>query len=374
MTSRVPFFDLKAQYHAIRDELDIAIARVLERGTFILGEEVTGFEQEFAAYCGVSHAVGVGSGTDALQLALRACGIGPGDEVITASFTSVATVAAIELTGARPVLVDIDPRHYTLDPEKLAAAVTPNTRAVIPVHLYGSPAELEPILAVAQQHNLRVVEDCAQAHGAVFQGKKVGGWGQISAFSFYPTKNLGAYGDGGAVVTNDPELAEQVRLLRQYGWKDRQVSKVKGLNSRLDELQAAILRIKLKHLDEWNRRRRELGLRYQDLLRDTSLTLPVHLKDSLPVDHLYVVRSPERDNLRIFLSERGIQTLVHYPVPVHLQPAYADLGYERGSLPCSEAAAHEVLSLPLYPEMSDDMVDEVGRRVLEFFDEQVGDN
>ena len=366
MTDRVPFFDLKAQYHAIRDELDIAIARVLERGTFILGEEVAGFEQEFAAYCGVSYAAGVGSGTDALQLALRACGIGLGDEVITASFTSVATVAAIELTGARPVLVDIDPRHYTLDPEKVAAAVTPNTRAVIPVHLYGSPAELEPILAVAQQHNLRVVEDCAQAHGAMYRGKKAGAWGHISAFSFYPTKNLGAYGDGGAVVTDDPALAEHVRLLRQYGWRDRQVSTLKGLNSRLDELQAAILRVKLQHLDEWNAKRKQLALRYQDLLRDTGLTLPSHLKHSLPVNHLYVVRSPERDSLRAFLSEKGIQTLIHYPQPVHLQPAYSNLGYKPGSLPCSEAAAREVLSLPLYPEMSEDMVEMVCRGIKEF--------
>ena len=366
MTDRVPFFDLKAQYHAIRDELDIAIARVLERGTFILGEEVAGFEQEFAAYCGVSYAAGVGSGTDALQLALRACGIGPGDEVITASFTSVATVAAIELTGARPVLVDIDPRHYTLDPEKVAAAVTPNTRAVIPVHLYGSPADLESTLAVAQQHNLRVVEDCAQAHGAMYRGKKAGAGGHISAFSFYPTKNLGAYGDGGAVVTDDPALAEHVRLLRQYGWRDRQVSTLKGLNSRLDELQAAILRVKLQHLDEWNAKRKQLALRYQDLLRDTGLTLPSHLKHSLPVNHLYVVRSPERDSLRAFLSDKGIQTLIHYPQPVHLQPAYSNLGYKPGSLPCSEAAAREVLSLPLYPEMSEDMVEMVCRGIKEF--------
>lgn len=366
MTGRILFFDLKAQYHAIRDELDMAMARVLERGAFILGEEVTGFEQEFAAYCGVSHTVGVGSGTDALQLALRACGIGLGDEVITASFTSVATVAAIELTGARPVLVDIDNRHFTLDPGLVSAAVTPNTRAVIPVHLYGSPAELEPILAVAQQHNLRVVEDCAQAHGAMYRGKKVGAWGQISAFSFYPTKNLGAYGDGGAVVTNDPELAERVRLLRQYGWKDRQVSTLKGLNSRLDELQAAVLRVKLKHLDDWNTRRRQLGLHYQDLLRDTGLTLPVHLKDSLPVNHLYVVRSPQRDNLRAFLDNKGIQTLVHYPVPVHLQPAYASLRLPPGGLPCSEAAAREALSLPLYPEMSDEQVEIVCRGIKEF--------
>ncbi len=367
MTGRIPFFDLKIQYHAIRDELNAAVARVLERGAFILGEEVASFEQEFAAYCGVSHAVGVGSGTDALQLALRACGIGPGDEVITASFTSVATVAAIELTGARPVLVDIDPRHYTLDSEKLAAAVTPSTRAVIPVHLYGSPAELELILAVAQQHNLRVVEDCAQAHGAMYRGKKVGAWGHVSAFSFYPTKNLGAYGDGGAMVTDDPELAERVRLLRQYGWKDRQVSTVKGLNSRLDELQAAILRVKLIHLDEWNAKRRQLALRYQDLLRDTGLTLPFAPSDSEPVHHLFVVRSPERDSLRAFLSDKGIQTLIHYPLPVHLQPAYSDLGYRPGNLPYSEAAAREVLSLPLYPEMSEDMVEEVCRGIRDFY-------
>jgi dTDP-3-amino-3,4,6-trideoxy-alpha-D-glucose transaminase len=244
--------DLKAQYQALRDDINAAISRVLERGNYILGETVTAFEQEFASYCGVSHGIGVGSGTEAVHLALLACGIGPGDEVITVSHTAVATVAAIEMSGARPILVDIEPLRYTINPEKLEAAITPRTRAVIPVHLYGCPADLEPILKIAHANNSVVIEDCAQAHGAMYHGRRVGSWGAIAAFSFYPTKNLGAYGDGGALVTNEASLAERARILRQYGWKERYVSSVKGVNSRLDDLQAAILRVKLPHLDEWN--------------------------------------------------------------------------------------------------------------------------
>jgi dTDP-4-amino-4,6-dideoxygalactose transaminase len=366
LVTAIPFVDLQAQYRHIRPEVDPAIARVLERARFILDEEVAAFEQEFAAYCGTSFAVGVNSGTAALQLALLACGIGPGDEVITASFTSVATVAAVELTGARPVLVDIDPLRYTLDPEKVAAAITPRTRALLPVHLYGLPADLDPLLELARLHGLCLVEDCAQAHGAFYKGRKAGSWGDLAAFSFYPTKNLGAYGDSGAVVTNDPRLAKQVRLLRQYGWESPQVSLVKGLNSRLDDLQAAVLRVKLKHLDDWNARRRILAGRYNTLLAHSGMVLPLEPAGVTPVYHLYVVRHPRRDGLQAYLRQHAIQSLVHYPFPVHLQPAYTDLGYRAGDLPRSEEAAAQVLSLPLYPEMPDSAVDTVSTAVLDY--------
>ncbi|HQE99079.1 MAG TPA: DegT/DnrJ/EryC1/StrS family aminotransferase [Anaerolineae bacterium] len=364
-------FDLQRQYAALKTEVDAAIAGVLARGTFILGPEVVAFEREFAAYCGVAHAVGVGSGTEALHLALRACHIGPGDEVITVAHTAVATVAAIELSGARPIFVDLDPQRGTLDPSRLEAAITPRTRAVIPVHLYGCPAELTPILDIARRHRLRVIEDCAQAHGAGYEGRHVGSWGDLGAFSFYPTKNLGAYGDGGAVVTNDPELAERVRLLREYGWAERYVSHIKGLNSRLDELQAAILRVKLRHLEAWNARRRALAQHYGALLRDSGLQLPLDPPDGRHVYHLYVVRTPQREALRAFLREQGIGTLIHYPVPIHLQPAYADLGYGPRTLPETELAAAQVLSLPLYPELREDEVSAVCA-AIQLFERQGG--
>lgn len=362
----IPVFDLKRQYASIRDEVGVALSRVFEKGYFILGEEVEAFEQEFAKYCEVGYAVGVGSGTEALHLALLACGVGAGDEVITVSHTAVATVAAIELTGARPVFVDIDPIRYTLDPARLETAITPHTRAIIPVHLYGCPADLMPILHIAQQYGLFVVEDCAQAHGAVYRGKRVGAWGHIAAFSFYPTKNLGAYGDGGAVITNDPGLAEKVRLLREYGWQQRYISSLKGLNSRLDELQAAVLRVKLCHLDTWNQRRRRLARLYTERLEGSSVVLPAEPEGCTHVYHLYVVRHPRRDALQVALRERGIGTAVHYPLPVHLQPAYHDLGYTAGSLPMTETVAHEVLSLPLYPELQEGEVVEVCEAIMAF--------
>ena len=365
--NEIPILDLKKQYESIRPEMDSAIAKVLKKGSFILGEEVSAFEQEFAAYCGVSYAIGVASGTDALQLALLAGGIGTGDEVITTSHTATATVAAIEMTGAHPVLVDIDPAHYTLDPLKFVQAISTRTRAVIPVHLYGCPAEMESIMEFARRNNLLVVEDCAQAHGASVHGKKVGGWGDMAAFSFYPTKNLGAYGDGGAVVTNDSALAEKVRCLRQYGWKERYISSIKGMNSRLDELQAGILRVKLRHLDEWNDRRRERARCYRDFLLDTELVLPETPPNSEHVFHQFVVRHSRRDELRVYLKKRGIHTLVHYPVPVHLQPAYQNLRYREGSLPHTELAAREVLSLPMYPELSEPELGRVCQTIHDFF-------
>jgi dTDP-4-amino-4,6-dideoxygalactose transaminase len=361
----IPPFDLKRQYESIRDEVARAVARVLDKGYFILGEEVSAFEREFASYCGVAHAVGVGSGTEALHLALAACGVGPGDEVITVSHTAVATVAAVELVGARPVLVDIDPVRYTIDPAQVASAVTPRTRAIVPVHLYGCPADLTSIIDVARQHDLFVVEDCAQAHGALYRGKPVGSWGHIAAFSFYPTKNLGAYGDGGAIVTDDASLAERARLLRQYGWQERYVSAIKGLNSRLDELQAAVLRVKLHHMEAWNEQRRRLAGLYSEHLVDSDVTVPCEPQDGTHVYHLYVVRHPRRDELQALLREQGIGTLIHYPVPVHLQPAYRDLGYETGSLPITETVAQEVLSLPMYPELREDEATVVAGTVCE---------
>lgn len=362
----IPVIDLKAQYRNIRDEIDRAISGVLESGVFILGREVSLFEQEFASYCGVAHAVGVGSGTEALHLALLACQIGAGDEVITVSHTAVATVAAVEMAGARPVLVDIDPQRYSLDPALLEAAITPRTRAILPVHLYGCPADLAPILAIARAHKLSVIEDCAQAHGARYQSKRVGAWGDLAAFSFYPTKNLGAYGDGGALLTNDAALAERLRSLRQYGWAERYVSQVKGVNSRLDDLQAATLRVKLRHLDKWNGMRQRLASAYNGALSGSGLVLPCRPADSEPVYHQYVIRHPQRDKLRAFLADRHIQTLVHYPLPVHLQPAYRDLGYAEGSLPHTEQAARQVLSLPIYPEMSDEAAQSVSSAITEF--------
>jgi dTDP-4-amino-4,6-dideoxygalactose transaminase len=362
----IPMQDLARQYRALRGEIDAAIARVLERGRYILDEEVDAFEAEFAAYCGSAHAVGVGSGTEALHLALLAFGIGAGDEVITVSHTSVATVAAIQMAGARPVLVDIDPRFYTMDPERLEGAVTPRTRAIVPVHLYGCPANLEPILAVARRHGLIVVEDCAQAHGAMYLGRRAGTWGDAGTFSFYPTKNLGAYGDGGAVICNDPEFAARVRQLRQYGWSDRHVSTVKGVNSRMDELQAAVLRVKLRHLDAWNEQRRVLTGRYTQALKDSGLVLPIEPDYATHVFHLYVVRHPRRDSLKVFLKRHGVQTLIHYPIPIHLQPAYLELGCKAGDLPVTEQASREVLSLPLYPEMPEEHIPRITEIIFAF--------
>jgi dTDP-3-amino-3,4,6-trideoxy-alpha-D-glucose transaminase len=366
MIDEIPVVDLYKQYLSIRSELDAAFARILQRGSFILGEEVSAFEKEFSEYCGVSHAIGVASGTEAVQLALLACGIGVNDEVMVPAHTAVATIAAIEASGARPLLVDIDLATYTLDPLQIERNITPSTRAIIPVHLYGCPVNLEAVLEIARRKNLYVVEDGSQAHGAKYRGGRIGSWGDIAAFSFYPTKNLGAFGDGGAVITNHESLAEKVKLLRQYGWKEHYVSSVKGINSRLDEIQAGILRVKLRYLDVWNERRRQLASRFMELLAGTELVLPVIPQDGEHVFHQFVVRSPKRDGLREYLRRHGIYTLVHYPLPVHLQPAYSDLGYSAGSLPNTELASREVLSLPLYPELADEMVDRICQRIKQF--------
>lgn len=353
----IPTSNPKAQYIAHKAEIDAAIARVLGSGRYILGHEVETFEREFAQYIGVKYAVGVGSGTDALWLSLLSRDIGSGDEVITVSHTAVATVAAIVRACAIPVFVDIEPEFFTIDPEKIEAAVTAKTRAIIPVHLYGQPAAMDSIIAIARKHNLAVVEDCAQAHGATYQNKRVGSLGDLGAFSFYPTKNLGAIGDGGMVVTNDSGLAEKLRLLREYGWKERYVSSSVGWNTRLDELHAATLRVKLKFLEQDNDCRRDLARRYERGLGMLSLGLPKERTGSTHVYHLYVIRVRERARIQSFLEKAGIASGVHYPVPVHEQLAYSM--YQRGPLPRTATAAAEVLSLPMYPELSEHDADAV---------------
>jgi dTDP-4-amino-4,6-dideoxygalactose transaminase len=372
----LPLADPKANYLAHQHAIDAAVRRVLEGGWYILGPEVTAFEQEFAAAMGGTYAIGVGSGTEALHLALRACGIGPGDAVFTVSHTAVATVAAIELAGATPVLVDIDPRTFTLDPNRLedalreyagagSLAARARPRAVVPVHLYGHPADMPAILNIARRYGLRVIEDCAQAHGAALEGRQAGSWGDAAAFSFYPTKNLGALGDGGALVTHAPDLAERARLLREYGWRERYVSACPGMNSRLDEVQAAVLRVKLRYLEQENDRRRELARTYQSLLSATSLRLPHARNHTKHVYHLYVVRSKHRDQLRGFLREHAIGTAIHYPAPVHLQPAYQSrIALGPGGLHETEQACREILSLPMYPQLTEEQVRYVGERIV----------
>jgi len=355
----VPFLELKSQYAAIKPMIDAAIARVLERAWFILGAELEAFEATFAAACGARFCIGVGNGTEALHLALRALDVGPGDEVITVAHTFIATALAISWTGARPVFVEVDPATYTIDVEQVAAAITPRTKAILPVHLYGQPADMGPLIELAQTRGLRVLEDCAQAHGARYGGRVVGTFGAIGSFSFYPGKNLGAYGDGGALVTDDAALADRLRLLRNYGQTAKYHHATQGYNSRLDELQAAVLAVKLGYLDAWNARRRALAARYNALLADHGLILPLPAPDRDHVYHLYVVRSRQRDALQRHLATQGIGTLIHYPTPVHLQPAYAELGLVRGNLPFSEQLADQVLSLPLYPEMSEAQQDAV---------------
>ena len=358
--------DPRAEYLAYQNEINQAIQAVLNSERYILGPEVQAFEREFADFIGTRFGVGAASGTDALYLALKATGIGPGDEVLTVPHTAVATVAAIEMCGAIPVLVDIDESTYTIDPKQLEAAVSPRARVLLPVHLYGHPADMASILDIARRHALRIVEDCAQAHGATYRDKQVGGIGDISAFSFYPTKNLGAIGDGGLVATNDPGLAEKVKLLRQYGWHERYVSQVTGWNSRLDELQAAVLRVKLRHLAEGNRRRRALAELYNEGLRNLPVILPTHNSGNEHVYHQYVIRHSQRDEMQAFLSARNIVTLIHYPVPIHLQPAYRGRLGDSGSFPVSEQAAREILSLPIYPELTDAQVQTVVQAIADF--------
>jgi dTDP-4-amino-4,6-dideoxygalactose transaminase len=368
MVSRIPLGDLEREYARLRSEIDPAVGRVLRRGWFILGEEGRAFEAEWAAYCGVAHTVGVGNGTDALRIALQAAGIGPGDEVIVPALTATFTALAVSLAGATPVFADVDPLRLTLEPAAFEAAVTPRTAAVIPVHLYGCPADMDPIIEVAKQHDLFVLEDAAQAHGARYRGTRIGGLGDAAAFSFYPSKNLGAYGDAGAIVTNDANLAEKARMLRHGGQRRTYEHELLGCNSRLDEIQAAILRTKLPHLEAWNKRRRSLAARYDTGLQGSDgLQMPTVPAEVEHVFHLYVVRTPLRDALRDYLAGAGVSTGIHYPKGAHLQPAFAHLGCKAGSCPNAEAATAEILSLPMFPQLSAHEVNQVVRLVCFFF-------
>ena len=357
----IPFLDLSAQYRRIEGQIEQTVLKTLASGSYILGEELAAFEREFATYCGARHAIGVGSGTEAIHLALSAVGVGPGDAVITAANTAVPTVCAIVAAGARPVFVDVEPRTLTLDPERLEDCLrtqpaSSRIKAIVPVHLYGHPADMAAVRGIAADYGLKVVEDAAQAHGAEFDGQKVGSLGDAGCFSFYPTKNLGGYGDGGMVVTDDTEIAEGVRMLRNYGEEAKFQNRVWGTNSRLDELQAAVLRVKLGHLDAWNAERRDRARLYGELLEGTDLVLPAEVLPARHCFHLYVVRSPDRDKLRLELAEFGVGTAIHYPMPVHFQEAYRGLGYVAGDFPEAERAASEILSLPLYPELPEEHV------------------
>ena len=361
----VPFVDLKQQYASIKTEVDAAIARVIENTSFILGPEVRAFEASFAEYVGARSCIGVNSGTAALQLALMAAGIGSGDEVIVPSFTFFATAEAVSVLGATPVFIDIDPVSYTITAEAIERAITPRTRAVIPVHLYGQSADLDPIIELAAKHNLQVIEDAAQAHGAEYRSKRVGALGSVGCFSFYPSKNLGAYGEAGAIVTNDEELATRLRLLRDHGSTSKYAHAIVGYNFRMEEIQAAVLNVKLPHLNKWNDGRRANAARYYEVLTNSELILPREMDYARHVYHVYAVQSDHRDELQRRLTAAGVQSGVHYPIPIHLQPAYASLGYKPGSLPVTEQLAERVLSLPMFPELTEEQIDRVSDAVAE---------
>jgi len=361
----IPLVDLTAQYHSIKKEIDEAVLSTLESGHFILGPAVSKFEESVASYLGVRHAIGLASGTDALVLALRALDIGPGDEVIIPAYTFFATAGTVMSVGAKPVFVDVDPESYQIDTTRIRAAVTPQTKAIIPVHLYGHPAEMKPILAIAREFNLKVIEDNAQAFGAEYEGQKTGTFGEIGCLSFFPTKNLGAFGDAGGVVTNDDALAERMRMLRTHGWKKKYYSEEVGYNSRLDAMQAAILQAKLPHLDSWNEKRREISRRYSSRLAST-VGVPVERAWGKHVYHLYILRTPQRDGLQAFLRDRGISSEVYYPLPPHLSIPCRKFGYNEGDFPQAELASQQTLALPLYPELSPARQDEVIAAVAEF--------
>ena len=374
---KIPFVDLAAQHSAIGDELREALSAVITRGDFILGRDVGLFEEEFAAYCGTRYAVGVDSGTSALELALLACGIGPGDDVLIPANTFIATALAVSYTGARPILVDVAPLTCNINPAQLDAALTPRTKAIMPVHLYGQPADMDAVTAFARRHNLVVIEDACQAHGARYKGRRAGSLGQAAAFSFYPSKNLGAFGDAGMMVTDDERVATQVRILRDYGQRAKYQHAVRGFNRRLDTVQAAVLRVKLRYLDGWNEARRQHAQRYAALMAGLPVALPWAAADVEHVYHLYVIRLREgdpdrRDALRAFLQNKGIATGIHYPIPIHLQEAYVDLGYGRGSFPLTEAYAGQMLSLPMYAELPPAALEAVAEGIREFVDGAAG--
>ncbi|BAZ40640.1 glutamine--scyllo-inositol transaminase [Calothrix sp. NIES-4101] len=362
----IPFVDLRTQYLSIKDEIDNAVLKVLDSTQFVLGQEVKAFEEEFAAYCNSDYALAVNTGTSALHLALLAAGIGPGDEVITVPFTFVATVAAICYAGATPVFVDIDPVSYTIDVTKIEQAITAKTKAILPVHLYGQPADMDAIVEIARRHGLTVIEDAAQAHRAEYKGQRIGSIGDIGCFSFYPGKNLGAYGEGGAVVTSNPEYARTIKMLRDWGQEERYHHVLKGYNYRMDGIQGAILRVKLRYLDQWTEARRTHAAHYDKLLADSGVKTPTVMPYSHHVYHIYAVRSSQRYLLQQWLNQQGIQTGIHYPIPVHLQPAYSNLGYHAGDFPVSEKVSKEVLSLPMYAELPESMVNEVSNTIKEF--------
>jgi dTDP-4-amino-4,6-dideoxygalactose transaminase len=361
----IPLVDLKAQYTTISDEINAAIQSVLDSCQFALGSEVSTFEKEFATYCNASEAIGVNSGTSALHLALLAAGVGPGDEVITVPFTFVATAAAIHYTGAIPIYVDIDPETFCMDPAKLEAAITAKTRAVVPVHLYGQSADMDPINKIARDRGLVVIEDAAQAHGAEYKGRRVGSLASMACFSFYPGKNLGAYGEAGLVTTDNPEYAKKMRMLRDWGAEQKYHHVLKGYNYRMEGLQGAILRVKMRHLEEWTEARRAIARRYDQALAESEVRTPRPTNNNRHVYHVYAIRSSARARWQQELTARGVQTGIHYPIPVHLQPAYADGRWKLGDFPHSERAAEEVLSLPMYPELQESQQNEVVKAVLE---------
>jgi dTDP-4-amino-4,6-dideoxygalactose transaminase len=355
----IPFVDLKAQYQSIKPEIDAAVIGVLESTQFVLGSAVLAFEQSFAPYCQAQHAVGVSNGTSALHLALLSAGVGRGDEVITTPFTFIASVSAIDYTGARPVFVDIDPDSFTIDPAKIEAAITPRTKAILPVHLYGRTADMDPILEIARRHNLVVIEDAAQAHGAEYKGRRAGSMGDMGCFSFYPGKNLGAYGEGGAVTTNNAEYAKKLRILRDWGAERRYHHDLKGFNYRLEGIQGAVLGVKMKYIEGWTESRRSHAARYDELLAGSAYDLPAASVDQRHVYHIYAIRHPRRDALQAFLHDRGVGTNIHYPIPVHVQRCFAELEHKVGDFPHAERAAAEVLSLPMYPEFQAEQQDQV---------------
>ena len=361
----IPYLDLPAQYRTLRGEVLTALEKICESSSFAQGQATADFEAKFAAYCGVDRCVSLNSGTSALHLALRCLDVRPGDEVVTVSMTFIATAWAISYVGATPVFVDIDPVRRTLNPDKLEAAITSRTKAIIPVHLYGMPAEMDRIMAIAERHGLPVIEDAAQAHGARYRGRRVGQFGQIACFSFYPSKNLGAYGEGGALTTNDASIAQRARSLRDHAQSQKYLHDEIGYNYRMDSFQGAVLTIKLEHLDDWNKARIDCARQYAELLKASSYKLPAHISDSECVWHCYVIETPERDRVRAALQDVGIQSAVHYPVPIHLQKAYAHLSYGSGDLPVTEELCERCLSLPIYPELSKEKISRVASVLLE---------
>jgi dTDP-4-amino-4,6-dideoxygalactose transaminase len=365
MNDSIPFVDLKAQYEPLKGQIQAVWDEALSSMRLFLGPNVQAFEKDFAAFCGVTEAIGVSDGTTALHLALRACGIGQGDEVITVSHTFIATAEAILLAGARPVFVDINPATFTMDATQIESAITPHTRAILPVHLYGQCADMDPILEIASRHGLAVIEDACQAHGATYKGHKAGSMGTLAAFSFYFSKNLGAYGEGGMVTTNDPALAHRVRMMRDHGSEKRYYHETLGMNGRLDELQAAVLRVKLPHLDTWNENRRRIVSFYNQALSREGVLTPLEAPGNCHVYHLYVIRTDNREGLRARLNEQNIGTGIHYPVPIHLQKAFAEFDFAQGSLPITEQVVSQILSLPIYPELTQNQAERVVEEVIQ---------